>query len=238
MAGYVEAGSHTPDNLIAGTDLSFMTKGVTIEKGQRTVKRGTLLGKITLGAVSAAAAGAGAEGANTGDGTLTPDTTAPLLANAQLGTYLVKITKAAAAPALATARVTDPKGNVIGDIQVAGGSGSTFTTQIKFVIKEGDTPFVAGDAFAVTVAAGSGKYKVANKAAVDGSQIAECVLSHDVTVADDADGGGVAYKTGVFNRNALIVADGDTVTAHEDELRKVGIQLKDEFSISEAEATE
>lgn len=231
-------GTHTPDNLIAGTEISMLTKGVTIEKGQGTLKRGTLLGKITLGAVTSAAAGTGDEGANTGNGTLVPDTNAPLQANAQAGTYLVKITEAAASPALAVAMVTDPKGNVIGDIEVATDTGTTFDTQIKFVITEGSTPFVVGDAFAVTVAAGSGNYKVVNKTAVDGSQIADCVLSHDVTVAADKDGKGVSYKTGIFNRNALIVADNDTVAEHEEELRKVGIYLKDEFSISEAEVTE
>lgn len=34
-----------------------------------------------------------------------------------------------------------------------------------------------------------------------------------------------AYVTGRFNRSAIIVADGDTVDTHEEELRKVGIHL-------------
>ena len=54
---------------------------------------------------------------------------------------------------------------------------------------------------------------------------ANCILSDDVTVGTK-DCTVVAYRTGHFNRNKLIVADGYTL-AHldEEELRKVGILL-------------
>lgn len=54
---------------------------------------------------------------------------------------------------------------------------------------------------------------------------ANCILSDDVTVGTK-DCTVVAYRTGHFNRNKLIVADGYTLAhSDEEELRKVGILL-------------
>lgn len=53
---------------------------------------------------------------------------------------------------------------------------------------------------------------------------ATAVLKEDIDVTT-ADAVGVIYVTGRFNREALIVADGDTVAAHEEQLRRVGILL-------------
>ena len=56
---------------------------------------------------------------------------------------------------------------------------------------------------------------------------ANCILADDVD-ASEAEAVGVAYRTGHFNRKALIVADGYTLTiADEEELRKGGILLSD-----------
>ena len=44
----------------------------------------------------------------------------------------------------------------------------------------------------------------------------------DATAADKV---GTVYTKGYFNREKLIAADGDTVTAHEEDLRGVGILL-------------
>jgi len=52
--------------------------------------------------------------------------------------------------------------------------------------------------------------------------VASAILAYDV---DDKATACTAYVTGRFNRAALIVADGDTVAAHEEELRKIGIHL-------------
>lgn len=55
-----------------------------------------------------------------------------------------------------------------------------------------------------------------------------CILADDVVVTDDADVTGVAYRTGHFNRKALIVSTGYTMTIEdEEELRKCGILLSD-----------
>lgn len=228
---YEILGTQTPDNLIAGHEAPLMTKLVTLLAGEGELARGAILGKVTLGAVTKAAAGAGAAGANTGNGTLTVDATTPLLANAQVGVYKVDIIQAAVADpaAAAVARITDPVGNVIGDIEVATTPGTTFETQVKFVIVEGTTPFVVGDGFTLTVAAGSGKHKLVDATALDGSAVADAILCDAVTVATNADSKAVAYKTGIFNRDALSVAENDTVAAHEEELRARGIFLRDEY---------
>ncbi|WP_270441212.1 hypothetical protein [Acidaminococcus provencensis] len=52
--------------------------------------------------------------------------------------------------------------------------------------------------------------------------VASAVLACDV---DEKATVCTAYVTGRFNRSALIAASGDTVDAHEEELRKVGIHL-------------
>ncbi len=50
------------------------------------------------------------------------------------------------------------------------------------------------------------------------------VAAEDVN-ASAADTVGTVYTSGYFNRESLIVASGDTVDAHEEELRSVGIRL-------------
>ena len=60
---------------------------------------------------------------------------------------------------------------------------------------------------------------------------ANCILSDDVD-AGTADTSAFAYRTGHFNRNSLIVADGYTLKAtDEEELRKGGILLSDAVKI-------
>lgn len=60
---------------------------------------------------------------------------------------------------------------------------------------------------------------------------ANCILADDVTVGTE-DTEVVAYRTGHFNTNKLIVADGYTLTADDREaLRDVGILLSDAVAI-------
>lgn len=65
----------------------------------------------------------------------------------------------------------------------------------------------------------SGKYTIAAKG---GKAVA--VAAEDIN-AVSADTVGTAYITGYFNREKLIAASGDTVAAHEEELRDAGIFL-------------
>lgn len=55
-----------------------------------------------------------------------------------------------------------------------------------------------------------------------------CILADDVTVDNTADAVGVAYRSGNFNRSAIITAEGYSLTdKDEDELRKFDIIFTD-----------
>lgn len=57
---------------------------------------------------------------------------------------------------------------------------------------------------------------------------ANCILTDAVKVTADADVTALAYRTGHFNRNKLVVKDGYTMTvSDEEDLRKGGILLSD-----------
>jgi len=119
------------------------------------IQGGTVLAQNLFGTATVAAAGAGTAGANTGTGTLVLDATTPLLANAQIGTYSFKCTVAGSNSA--TFRVTDPKGDVLGDYAFSGSGASVIiANQIKAALTDAATDFIVGDGFAVTVPAGTG----------------------------------------------------------------------------------
>lgn len=98
--------------------------------------------------------------------------------------------------------------------------------------------FPPAETFGVTIPAGTGIVKRGTVLALDGEKYAvlaeattgkaNCVLADDVDASGEEDVVGVAYRTGHFNRKALIVAEGYTMTvADEEELRKCGILLSD-----------
>lgn len=182
----------------------------TMVSGTAASKVGQVLGKITIGGATAGNNGAGAAGANTGNGTFALDGTTPILANAQVGVYTVMCTVAGTNSA--TFRVTDPKGNVLGDTALSGaGATASFADQIKFVITDGTTDFVVGDGFKVTIAAGSGKYTQVAPAALDGSSVAAAVLLQD-TDASGADATGLMLTSGpsIVKQDALLWTAGMT----------------------------
>ena len=97
--------------------------------------------------------------------------------------------------------------------------------------------FPPAEPFGVTIPAGAGVLKRGTVLAlVDGEYAvlsasnagkANCVLADPVDATKEAVVG-VAYRTGHFNRKALIVANGYTMTIEdEEELRKCGILLSD-----------
>jgi hypothetical protein len=173
--------------------------------------RGAILGKITKGAATVAASGAGAQGANTGDGTLTMDATTPILSGAKVGAYKVTCVTAATADPVAAAkwRIEDPDGYVIGE-EVSTG---TISEGIKFALAEGDTAFVVGDAFTVTVAAGSGKYTHWSASAVDGSAVIAGILVDDTAAPAGTDQLANIYIGGEFIKSRLTAVSGTTVSA-------------------------
>lgn len=73
-----------------------------------------------------------------------------------------------------------------------------------------------------------GKYKLVDKKASDGSQVASVVLAEDVDTSS-GDQTAVVFTQGIFNYDALYVADGDTVDAHQEELRAGNIYYKTDF---------
>lgn len=191
----VTTQNNTQVQLFAG-DFPKVVKGITLVSGAGLLTKGTVLGKITKGAASVAAAGG-----NTGDGVFTLDATTPILSNSIAGAYSVKCITAATNGG--TFRVSDPNGNVLGDVAVA----ATFANQIKFSIADGDADFVVGDTFTVTIAAGSGKFKAYDVDNVDGTERAALVLAENADDATSADVATVAYLSGHFNEAALTGLD-------------------------------
>lgn len=213
--GAVDNYLNSPAVLVG--DGNVVSRSITLASGENR-KRGAVLGKISGGAASAAAK----SGGNTGTGTLTMDASTPVLAGAKPGVYQVRFN--AAATNNGTFRVTDPDGFVIGDVVMAAGAGA-FANDIKFAIADGATDFIVGDGFDVTVAAGSGKYKLAAAAATDGSAVPAVILAEDT----DASGGDkvtVAYFGAVVDENALTYGAGHTAATCREPLRDVGIQLQ------------
>lgn len=212
--------SYDPDRLIAGPSDELISRNITLLLGQN-LTRGAVIGKITLGALASAIKGGG----NTGNGTCVVDAVAPLQAGAQLGVYQARVTAAGANTA--TFRVTDPKGNVLGDATFNGaGASFTWTNQIKFAITDGAVDFIVGDGFDLTVAAGSGKYVLSLAAALDGSAVPDAILVDD-TDATAADKVTLGYTGGQFNSARVTLGAGQTVAGVKDLLRQKGIILID-----------
>jgi hypothetical protein len=200
-------------NALFANDEGIRSKKLTLLSGAGALVQGTLLGKITLGAVTETHAG------NTGNGAMTIDVTTPLLANAQVGVYTAKCITATTNSG--TFRVFDPKGRVLGDVAVA----ATFADQIKFVIADGSTDFIVGDTFLITVAAGSGKYLKSLTAAVDGSQYPDAILGEDAD-ATSADVEAMSHIGGEFISDYMTFGTGHTAASARDDLRLRGIYLK------------
>lgn len=221
----VTAEIYSPDQLIAG-DLKIVTRDITVFHSAALL-RGTVMGKITLGAASSAVKAGG----NTGTGTLTLDVATPILANAKAGIYMVRCIAAAANNG--TFRVTDPDGVVLGDVVMAAGAG-TFADRIKFALADGGVDFIVGDGFDVTIAAGSAKWIAAVKTAVDGSASIQGILV-DNADASAADVNAGLYQTGEFNGSRLIYDVSYSLDDIINGFRPLGIFVKD--SITNADPT-
>lgn len=158
----------------------------------RVLASGMVLGRAAKGtATGAAVAG------NTGNGTITANPTVGQAAKP--GVYQVICIEPAANGGKFT--VEDPDGILIGIATV----GVQFTTHLTFTISDGAVDFAAGDAFTITVAAGSGKVKQIDFAATDGSDAACSILTEDTTAPDGADRSAVAVV-----RNAIVSDNGIT----------------------------
>lgn len=158
----------------------------------RALTTGMVLGRITKGAATGAAVAG-----NTGNGAITAAPTVG--AAAKPGVYrLVCIEPATDAGKFS---VEDPDGILVGVATV----GVQFTTHLTFTIADGSTDFASGDAFTITVAAGSAKVKQIDFAATDGGDIASGILLLDATAPDGTDRSAVAIV-----RNAIVSENGIT----------------------------
>ncbi len=206
--------SYTPGGLLANGN-AVRSKKVILLAGTADLLAGTVLGEILTGGATVAAKAGG----NTGNGVLTLDAVTPVLAGAKVGVYTVRFVAAAANSG--TYRVEDPDGNVIGEAAV----GATFSDDVKFAIADGSADFVVGDGFDITVAAGSGKFKVSTAAATDGSQIPSAILVEDSPAAI-TDTEAMAYIGGEFNAEALTFGAGHTAASTKAVLRDAGIYTR------------
>ena len=206
------------DNLFAG-DYPVETDVVTVLSGSDLV-RGTILGKITVGAVPTTGT---ADVGNTGDGTLTVVTGGN---ETKVGVYTIKCVEAVTNGGIF--QVIDPDGIVLGQFIIAAGAGGTiaFTTaQINGTITDGSTDFVLDDEFTVTVPAGSGKVVAVDSSNIDGSQNPYSILAED-TDASAADVAAPAYLTGSYTEEVLVVGGSDSVAQHKAACRDLSIFIK------------
>jgi hypothetical protein len=145
---------------------------LTVASGAGKLEAGTVLGKLSIGAATAAAK----SGGNTGNGTISAVT---VLSGAKAGVYALRFTSATAWT------LTDPDGFSLG----AGANGAANANDLGFTTTAGGTPFVAGDGFDITVAAGSGVYwpsthaASANKAGIES---ASAILAYGVDATSAA----------------------------------------------------
>ena len=172
---------------------------VTVLSGQN-LKANAVLGRVYLGAGSAVAGGG-----NTGDGAMGAITVG---ADAQAGDYILTVTKADTNAG--DFQVVDPQGDVagVGTVAVAFAGGG-----LSFTLADGSADFVVGDAFTITVAAGSGKYVEYDDAGTDGRQVAAGVL-FDAVDATDGDVDGVAIvRSAEVAKDALVWESGQDAAA-------------------------
>lgn len=141
---------------------------IVVASGAGDLSSGTVLGRITLGAATAAAI------VGTGNATCSAVVVG---SGAQVGAYkLVAI-------AATKLELFGPDGRYLG--QVTAGTEATLGG-LTFTITAGGTAMVAGDSFTITVAAGSGEYVAYDDDNANGSDVAAGVLLYAVDATDAA----------------------------------------------------
>ncbi len=174
---------------VVGDSQGRSYEAVTVAGGAAPgLNAGTVLGRITSGAATAAA-----QAGNTGNATISAVTTG---VNVAPGVYRVEFVSAT------RFLVITPSGAVLGD----GATGTAFSAgaHLTFTITAGGTAMVAGDGFTITVAAGSGNYVAYSATATNGAATVAGVLwatqigtGQATIVARDAevDGAQLTYPT-------------------------------------------
>jgi hypothetical protein len=190
----METATYDPNDLLAG-DLAAQIETVTLAAGANYA-RGSVLGRVSVGAAGAAVA----DGGNTGNGTISAISAG---AKAKAGTYIIRFTGAT------TYNVFNPDGLMLPPGTAAGAypQAPAVNPEINFTFTAGGTPMVAGDSFTIAVAAGSGEYKLAAAAAVDGSQVPTAVLAAGCDATSGAKPA-PAFFVGEFNDAKLAYGAG------------------------------
>ena len=149
------SGTVTRDNLVAG-DKQLKTESVLVASGEGALARGTVLGRTKVSVPTTGTI------AGTGNGTCTVVTGGPKTLQ---GSYVATCIAVVAHGGIF--QVKNPKGNIIGQVSILGGSGGTgvFTNEeINFTLTDGSTDFIAGDTATIAVTEG-----VPNSASVVGT---------------------------------------------------------------------
>ncbi|WP_186140047.1 head decoration protein [Burkholderia gladioli] len=160
---------------VVGTPFSGLGVGFTITAGGTPFVANDSFTLTTTNSPGNPNIASSAGASNTGNGTIGSLSVAGYAAKA--GVYTVEFDDATHFV------VSDPTGAEVGH----GTTGVAFKAGgLSFTITAGGTAFVPGDSFAITVTAGSGKYKPFDPANVDGSQVPAGILfaTKDVTLAD------------------------------------------------------
>lgn len=209
--GAVAAGSN-------GVAFSALGVGLTMTTGGTAMVAGDGFNITVAATVGRPTATAAALGTNTGNSTASAVTVTGYAP--QAGVHVLTILEPGAN--VGEFEVVGPDGVSLGNGVVAtafSGGGLSFT------LADGSTDFAAGDQFAITVAAGSGKYRAQNDAAVDGSQVAVAVLGYALSDLN-ADA-----KVLVFTNDCEVIGNrlngGVTPSASvQAALRQVGIKVR------------
>lgn len=145
------------------------------EAAAKSYVPGSVLGQVVVGAATPAAYSWNAAGT----GTIASVT---VTAGAKVGVYYVTMIDAETDKGNFT--VTDPDGIIVG----LGVVGTAFNSGgVSFTVTDGATDFSVGEGFKITVAAGSGKYKLAVETATDGSKVAAAIVMEEVSVPATTD---------------------------------------------------
>ena len=212
MPASFASNSFTPDRLVLD-GVELVSRPITLLSGENRA-RGAVLGKQTASTVPTTGT---ADGGNTGDGTMASVTGGT---KAQAGTYTLRNVKVVANAG--DFEILAPDGTIVGIATVAV---AFVSDHLNLTIADGATDFALGDKFTVAVT-GSGKYKLAALASIDGSAIPDCVLG-EATDASAADVATVAYFRGKLNQNELVFGTGVTIANSKEGLRDRGIWLED-----------
>jgi len=162
-------------------DVPNYSRDTVVVLANTTIKPNSPVGRVTLGAATAAAAAG-----NTGNGTCGSVTVG---AGALPGVYQVLFIEPVTN--LGTFLLEDPNGKIVG----RGFVGTAFSgSGLGFTIADGATDFVAGDRFTITVAAGSGKYIALDPTATNGAAVCAGIAYAGVKTATSVDGAGVVIR--------------------------------------------